>query len=163
MDEEEGVICHYSALSADKEAMAAKTLLCCCCVCVRGFLAQALGGRSFSSGPCVLPACFQGPARLGPLIASHCSWSGLHMARLEALALGSEEGLTRPCVDCGLVTGCYCDHCRAADRLPQEVWGDNQMTPLCSQCERKHGACHFCRRQHWCTPPQHTQASRTTS
>ena len=34
MDEEEGVICHYSALSADKEAMAAKTLLCCCCVCV---------------------------------------------------------------------------------------------------------------------------------
>ena len=46
---------------------------------------------------------------------------------LEALAVGTQEELCRPCVDCGLYTGCYCDgndwgECFTADRLPQEHW-----------------------------------------
>ena len=95
--------------------------------------------------------------------ANNCLWSGLIMSSLEVFATGSEEVLSRPCVDCSLVTGCFCDHCRAADRLPGEVWADNQMTPLCTHCDRKHGACHFCRGQIWCVPPPSTQAKRTTS
>ena len=72
---------------------------------------------------------------------------------IEVLAMGDREVLVRPCVDCGLMTGCFCDHCEAASRLPHETWAEGQMTPLCTQCERRHGACHFCRKQHWCVPP----------
>ena len=83
------------------------------------------------------------------------------MASLDVLAFGTEEQLCRPCVDCGLVTGRFCDYCRAADRLPDEVWVDNQMTPLCSHCDNKYDACHFCRGQLWCVPPSHTHAKPT--
>eukprot|EP00975_Prorocentrum_lima_P040090 8421035-Prorocentrum_lima.AAC.1 len=41
----------------------------------------------------------------------------------------------RPCVDCGLMTGRFCDWCLAADRLPGEVRAAGQMTPLCSHCD----------------------------
>ena len=76
---------------------------------------------------------------------------------LEVLCLGDKEVLARPCVDCGLVTGCFCDHCKAADRSPGETWAPNQMTPLCTCCDRKWGACHFCRKLHWCVPPPTTR------
>ena len=68
-------------------------------------------------------------------------------------ASGSEEMLLRPCVDCGLVTGSYCDHCLAVDRCPAEEWAKGQMTPLCTLCDDKSKACHFCRGMAWCTPP----------
>ena len=80
-----------------------------------------------------------------------------HMSQVfEVLAVAGpeEEGLLlRPCVDCGLQTGCYCDHCRAADRMPEEKWAKGQMTPLCTRCDKTWGACHFCRGLLWCVPP----------
>ena len=75
------------------------------------------------------------------------------MARMECICWGDEETLLRPCVDCGLVTGCFCDHCEAEDRLPGERWAAGQMTPLCSRCEIKYRMCHFCRKQDWVAPP----------
>ena len=59
--------------------------------------------------------------------------------------------LIRPCADCGLWTGNYCDHCYAADRYPDQQWAAGQMTPLCTDCDQAHDACHFCRREMWCT------------
>ena len=73
----------------------------------------------------------------------------------QVLATGSEEMLNRPCVDCGLVTGSFCDYCEAADRCPDEEWAAHQMTPLCTKCDRKWNACHFCRGQQWCVPKTH--------
>ena len=73
---------------------------------------------------------------------------------MQVLAWGDENMLARPCVDCGLKTGCYCDYCRACDRCPKEKWADGQMTPLCTNCDNRQGACHFCRGLSWCTPPQ---------
>ena len=72
---------------------------------------------------------------------------------METQACGSEEELIRPCVDCGMWTGCFCDHCCAADRLPNERWSEGQMTPLCSSCDNARDACHFCFGRSWCTPP----------
>ena len=40
------------------------------------------------------------------------------------------------CVDCGQITGRYCSHCRASDRVPSEQWA-----PLCSRCDRRHECC----------------------
>ena len=57
---------------------------------------------------------------------------------LEVIAHGNDEAtFIRPCVDCGQITGCYCDYCHAAVRLPQDVWADNQQTPLCSICDKR--------------------------
>ena len=83
---------------------------------------------------------------------------------IQVLAAADDEtttamGLIRPCVDCGLVTGSLCDYCRAAQRCPDEVWADNQMTPLCTHCDLKWArACHFCRGQQWCVPAPHPSA-----
>ena len=67
----------------------------------------------------------------------------------------------RSCVDCGLRTGVWCDFCHAEERLPNEIWNSPQQgTPLCSSCDRAHGACHFCRGLAWCTPAPH---DRTTA
>ena len=65
---------------------------------------------------------------------------------------GSDEPamLVRPCVDCGLITGRFCDgprlsptgryiDCFAADRCPTERWAQGQRTPLCSRCDWAHG------------------------
>ena len=57
------------------------------------------------------------------------------------------------CVDCGLNTGRFCDHCFAKDRIPSEEWAPNQLTPLCSKCESRWDACRFCRGVSSCTPP----------
>ena len=77
---------------------------------------------------------------------------------MQVLAVGTEELLRRPCVDCGRRTGRYCDgnedgECFAADRLPDEEWADRQLTPLCSECDNKHDMCHWCRGLAWCAAP----------
>ena len=86
--------------------------------------------------------------------------------RMEVLATGDEALLVRPCVDCGRRTGNYCETpaqaghtfweggiCLAAKHIPSDEWAPGQRTPLCSACERIHGACHVCRRVSMCTPP----------
>ena len=76
---------------------------------------------------------------------------------MEILAVareGEEDLLLRPCVDCGRRTGSFCDHCLAADRLPEEEWVEGQQTPLCTVCDRLHNRCHFCRGLTWARPPQ---------
>ena len=80
---------------------------------------------------------------------------------LTTLAVGNTDELCRPCVDCGLFTGRFCDGqefeaagspCYAKDRLPGEAWVDNQRTPLCSRCDWRYGKCHYCRGVQSCTP-----------
>ena len=65
---------------------------------------------------------------------------------------GDSATLIRPCVDCGLWTGRFCDCCLASDRMPEEQWAEGQLTPLCSTCDNKHDMCHFCRGLLWCMP-----------
>ena len=81
-----------------------------------------------------------------------------------ALAYGSCDELCRPCVDCSLCAGCFCEgdgeECYAADRMPHERWADNQLTPLCTACDRKHDMCHFCRGIPWVMPPAHRDRNR---
>ena len=77
------------------------------------------------------------------------------MATLQALAVGSLELLTRPCVDCGLKTCRFSDPCFAQERMPEEGWAENQHTPLCSMCDNAHDMCHYCRGVPWCAPPPH--------
>ena len=75
---------------------------------------------------------------------------------LEVLAVASDAAtLNRPCVDCGRRTGCFCDFCLAKDRDPAGSWEEGQHTPLCTECDREHEACHFCRGLQWATPPPH--------
>ena len=74
------------------------------------------------------------------------------LATRVALATGSIEELQRPCVDCGLITGCYCDYCLAIDRSPTEHWVPKQRTPLCTACDSRCNACRFCRKVPSCTP-----------
>jgi len=65
---------------------------------------------------------------------------------LQVLAAGTIQLLCRPCVDCRRVTGRFCDNCYAADRMPEQTWADNQLTPFCSRCEATHDRCRYCRR-----------------
>ena len=81
------------------------------------------------------------------------------MGECVVCAVGTKEVLCRPCVDCGLVTGNFCDWCKGEDRLPEEYWAPGQMTPLCTHCDKKRNACHFCRGEIWCVPPRHTAAA----
>ena len=75
--------------------------------------------------------------------------------KLEVLSVGDPGLLCRPCVDCGLRTGRFCDGdgCLAAVRVPSEQWAPGQMTPFCSHCEAKRPFCHFCEGKAWATPP----------
>ena len=71
---------------------------------------------------------------------------------LQVLAVAPEHDptmLLRACVDCGLNTGRFCDHCLAEVRYPKgdstgRGWAMNQPTPLCSFCDNARNACHFC-------------------
>ena len=79
---------------------------------------------------------------------------------MSVLCHGDSQLLCRPCVDCGKYTGCYCDDCLAAERVPSEDWANGQQTPLCSVCDGIHGKCHYCRGVHLARPfawgPQQT-------
>jgi hypothetical protein len=70
-----------------------------------------------------------------------------------------------PCVDCGLLTGNFCDGsphsvgyngCFSVKRVPKdypsEMYG-GMYTPLCTYCETRFGYCRFCRGVASCTPP----------
>ena len=72
--------------------------------------------------------------------------------QMEVLACGDAIMLCRSCVDCGLITGCYCDHCYAEDRDPKEEWTGGQHTPVCTACDAKYAACHYCRGLSWAMP-----------
>jgi len=111
------------------------------------------------------------PVLLLPRLRSFAVFLDRNM-ELVVQAYGDKETLFRPCVDCGLMTGRFCDgleqgshaawqggFCSAQDRLPDEKWAVCQSTPLCSSCEVMFGACHFCRRVAWCTPPTSTRRS----
>ena len=62
-----------------------------------------------------------------------------------------------PCVDCGVLTGNFCegnnDRCFAAERVPSDYQQSSQRTPLCSWCETVSEVCRFCRGVRGCTPP----------
>ena len=75
-----------------------------------------------------------------------------------------EETSGFPCVDCGLLTGNFCDgsptvgfdKCFAHDRVPQDypvVKFVGFRTPLCTYCETCSEFCRFCRGLKGCTPP----------
>lgn len=65
-------------------------------------------------------------------------------------------GLQAACVDCGRLTGGWCsERCYAELRTPGEEKYRNQRTPYCTVCDKASpDKCHYCREQHWCTPPQ---------
>ena len=75
------------------------------------------------------------------------------MASIQVLCAGDKAMLCRPCVDCGVYTGRFCDYCEAAARLPNETWIRGQKTPLCSVCDNARDMCHFCAGKAWCVPP----------
>ena len=70
-----------------------------------------------------------------------------------------------PCVDCGLMTGNFCDgflfaydQCFAAERVPHDFAKyAGMLTPLCSYCETLQSFCRFCRGVVSCTPPKRLQ------
>ena len=53
----------------------------------------------------------------GPGEAVHATMDG---SKMEVLAAGDPQTLTRPCIDCGLITGRFCDFCLAKDRFPMK-------------------------------------------
>ena len=79
------------------------------------------------------------------------------MVTLEVGCAGSVEQFCRPCVDCGRLTGYFCDgkdtRFFAVKRVPREEWCVGQRTPFCSRCEGMLGWCHYCRGVASCTPP----------
>jgi hypothetical protein len=100
-----------------------------------------------------------------PSVCRHSSARLARMADLIVFTTGSRDQLYRPCVDCGKKTGNYCETllqvgkslwqggvCLADENVPSENWAPHQRTPLCTDCERVHGACHFCRGVHLRTP-----------
>ena len=94
---------------------------------------------------------------------------------IHAMGTNSQACL-RPCLECGLYTGGYCETlaqakagpkgtwqggtCFAAEVYPwrkgmdaKEKWTAGQRTPLCTSCEIRYGACRACRGVSGCTPP----------
>ena len=101
--------------------------------------------RGFSSIISVFTVAILGSGKPHPVDSwVQCCWSVI-MAVLEVLTAGTEEMLNRPCVDCGRITGSFCDFCLAVDRLPRLKWYPTQATPLCTECDRKYSQCRFCR------------------
>ena len=84
-------------------------------------------------------------------------------ATLQVSAVGDSKMMHRPCVDCGLVTGCFCDYCFAQDRDPTGEYAEGQHTPLCTDCDRKFDMCHFCRKMMWATPPPRDALQRKST
>ena len=101
---------------------------------------------------------------LSPHLVVSC-FASHYMATLQIGAVGEVADLARPCVDCGLITSNYCETvrqighahwqggiCLAAIHVPAERWVLGQRTPLCTFCEKRFGACRFCRGVKGCTP-----------
>ena len=74
------------------------------------------------------------------------------------------EPVNLPCVDCGLITGNFCDggpalnyrdRCYAYERDPRgyPYPQSTRRTPLCAYCETAFFHCRFCRGEKGCTPP----------
>ena len=81
------------------------------------------------------------------------SLSAMAAVELQSLCAGAALRLVRPCCDCGMWTGGFCENeCFATQHIPSELWELNQRTPHCSNCWRRYGACHFCRGVHHCRP-----------
>ena len=82
--------------------------------------------------------------------ASAAATAGGAPLEVFAWATADDPGiLMRACVDCGRVTGRFCDYCTAASRFPQgdasgRMWAAGQMTPLCSDCDNFRDGCHYC-------------------
>ena len=64
-----------------------------------------------------------------------------------------------PCVDCGRITGGFCDHCWAIQRMPDEEWPPWQRTPICTRCNDKRDACRFCLKMPPFVPSGHQNTS----
>ena len=116
-------------------------------VCACGWDRAACGacGKGWAQQHGVLRASLLHPTAEGPV-----------EPKMVVCAIADEGDagvLYRPCVDCGLQTGRFCDYCRAADRMPGERWAAGQRTPLCSFCDNEHDSCHYCRGKDWATPP----------
>ena len=122
---------HLKAQSADRHRMGGKHDLSCASVT-----------KWLKLSDCSLSSSF-----------SQTSTRAMTAANMDILCFGDATTLIRPCVDCGLRTGGYCDDCFAAERMPNEHWADGQHTPLCSRCDNEHDRCHFCRGMRWCAPP----------
>ena len=74
---------------------------------------------------------------------------------LHIIAWGVEgQLLNAPCVDCGRITGSWCNEkCLAANRMPNDHWSPGQATPFCTVCDaRSPDRCHYCKGLAWCTP-----------
>lgn len=68
-----------------------------------------------------------------------------------------------PCVDCGRITGNYCDDCLAKHWMPNDKWSDTAQTPFCTICEEEFLECHYCREVSMCTPPAFSGVSTGTA
>ena len=91
------------------------------------------------------PSC---PPLLGCLLSSALMATMGVFAAADCL-----HDMFRPCVDCGRLTGNFCDNdCPAEQWCPSEQWCDGQLTPQCTVCEKQHVVCHYCREVPSCTP-----------
>ena len=68
-----------------------------------------------------------------------------------------KEAFHKPCIDCGRITGNFCDgvhgDCYAEDTNTVDKFQPGQRTPLCTDCERQYTLCRVCRGSNGCTPP----------
>ena len=78
-------------------------------------------------------------------LVSQDEWIELHLQVQHQHLEDDKVVYLGACVDCGWLTGQFCDYCLAAKRLPSEKWAKDQHTPLCSPCENDRGCCRFCR------------------
>ena len=114
----------------------AKRLPCSCNAVARAgiarngtYPAQALRSAGYHASSCAAVGIRLEHSRTDSVRSAAHS---VAMPAMEVLAAGSATMLCRPCVDCGLYTGRFCDHCLAKDRIPSEEWAPGQLTPLCS-------------------------------
>ena len=61
---------------------------------------------------------------------------------MEVLACGDRSMLMRFCVDCGQLTGRFCDWCYAVDRDPKAEWAKGQCELFVRPGAVEHGRCH---------------------
>ena len=103
------------------------------------------------------------PALNSPICVAKAMSVGMSMSVLSVEQEQQDDDvpqpkLVRPCVDCGLITGNFCDgigyECYAEVHVPGEDWCVNQRTPFCNFCESKRPACRFYMRTPSCTPPE---------